>query len=296
MCSTQIRCRGGSYGPALFGALLFVVMCPAPASATELVEVRFDVKAPSFVTNLDTGRAEVESRSTAKLAELLDRFFPLVAWKPQPQPGSTATLALSLADERGRALPAIVLTWSATIEGQAIRMPELPGVRLYEPFDLERETHDPEELSRILAKTLEEWFGNSSNRALFQRSFLRNVPLARSVTADPAAQRIVMPVSLASSRMDAKSSLRVRFEIVGPDGGAENGELNVTSLLENRAGSSPPATLGKVTEFNFSGAPPVAGWSPQIPALLSRPNKSRVFVDLYIYSDANTVDGVFVDP
>jgi hypothetical protein len=269
---------------------------PALLHGAEPVTVSFAVESEEFATNLDAGRASVEQAGTATLVEILNRYFPPVAWRPAAAPGSTTALKLSLVEEPGRFLPAVVLAWSATVDGEQKTMPELPRIMLYEPFVLERETHDPSELARAIRTVLTDWFANSANRGLFQRSFLAQVPLARSVSVDPAAQRVVVPLSLAAARMDPKSTLRIVFEVQDANGAPAIGELNVTSLLDDPASRSVPSVRGKVIEFNVSNVPPVSGWSPQIPALFTRPMKSRVFVDLYIYSESNTAGGNFLTP
>jgi hypothetical protein len=279
-----------------FAVALLLATAPALLRAAEPVAVTFAVKSEEFAANLDVGRASVEQAGTATLVELLNRYFPPVAWRPAPAPGSTTMLTLSLVEEPGRFLPGVVLAWSATVDGEQKTMPELPRIMLYEPFVLERETHDPAELSRAIRTVLTDWFGNSANRGLFQRSFLAQVPLARSVSVDPAAQRVVVPLSLAAARMDPKSTLRIVFEVLDANGAPAIGELNVTSLLDDPASRSVPSARGKVIEFNVSNVPPVSGWSPQIPALFARPVRSRVFVDLYIYSESNTAGGNFLTP
>jgi hypothetical protein len=287
--------RAADLGRA-FGVALLLGTAPAQLRAAEPVAVTFAVQAEEFAANLDVGRASVEQACTATLVELLNRYFPPVGWRPAPAPGSTTQLTLSLAEEPGKFLPAVVLAWSATVDGEQKTMPELPRIMLYEPFVLERETHDPAELARDVRTALTEWFANSANRGLFQRSFLAQVPLARSVTVDPAAQRVVVPLSLAAARMDPKSTLRIVFEVLDAEGVPAIGELNVTSLLDDPASRSVPSARGKVIEFNVSNVPPVSGWSPQIPALFARPVTSRVFVDLYIYSESNTAGGNFLTP
>ena len=287
--------RAANLGRALVIALLLGT-APTLLRAAEPVTVTFAVQSEEFATNLDVGRASVEQAGTAALVELLNRYFPPVAWGPAPESGSTTMLTLSLVEEPGRFLPAVVLAWSATVDGEPKTMPELPRIMLYEPFVLERETHDPAELARAIRTVLTDWFGNSANRGLFQRSFLTQVPLARSVSVDPAAQRVVVPLSLAAAKMDPKSTLRIVFEVLDADGVPAIGEINVTSLLDDPASRSVPSARGKVVEFNVSNVPPVSGWSPQIPALFARPVRSRVFVDLYIYSESNTTGGNFLTP
>ena len=287
--------RAANLGRALVIALLLGT-APTLLRAAEPVTVTFAVKSEEFATNLDVGRASVEQAGTATLVELLNRYFPPVAWRPAPASGSTTMLTLSLVEEPGRFLPAVVLAWSATVDGEPKTMPELPRIMLYEPFVLERETHDPAALARAIRTVLTDWFGNSANRGLFQRSFLTQVPLARSVSVDPAAQRVVVPLSLAAAKMDPKSTLRIVFEVLDADGVPAIGEINVTSLLDDPASRSIPSARGKVVEFNVSNVPPVSGWSPQIPALFARPVRSRVFVDLYIYSESNTAGGNFLTP
>jgi len=287
--------RAANLGRALVIALLLGT-APTLLRAAEPVTVTFAVRSEEFATNLDVGRASVEQAGTATLVELLNRYFPPVAWRPAPASGSTTMLTLSLVEEPGRFLPAVVLAWSATVDGEQKSLPELPRIMLYEPFVLERETHDPVELARAIRTVLTDWFGNSVNRGLFQRSFLTQVPLARSVSVDPAAQRVVVPLSLAAAKMDPKSTLRIVFEVLDADGVPAIGEINVTSLLDDPASRSVPSARGKVVEFNVSNVPPVSGWSPQIPALFARPVRSRVFVDLYIYSESNTAGGNFLTP
>lgn len=274
-----------------------LLLSPVTTSiATEAVTTRFEIQADSFVTNLDTGRANVETETNGVLVRAVSKYFPLVHWTASADASAPATVTLALTSRDAQPLPAILLAWSASVDGAMLKLPELPPVELYSPFALDRETHDPIVLSQLLQTAIDGWFTNESNRSLFQRSLLRNIPFARRVEVDPRSERILVPFSLASTKMDRESKLRVRFEIVAPSGLIQSGELDVTGLIEGLGSGGKVATGGRVTEFNFSAAPTVAGWSPEIPTLLAQPKKTLVFVELYIYSEAPTLNGNFVQP
>ncbi len=264
--------------------------------AVERVETSFEISAPSFVVNLEDRRINAEQIAQAALLGQVTKHYPLIAWHADASADALARVKLSMIEESASPLPIVSLSWSASVGGEQLSLTQLPAVELYGPFDLNRETHDAASLGRVLKKTINGWFTNQHNRTIFQRSLLRNIPLVREVDVDTQTERIIMPFSLATTKMDRDSRLRVRFRSESPGGPEESGNIDVTGLIETIRDGNRIVTGGHVTEFNFSASPTVSGWSTQIPSVLAQPLETVVFVELYIYSEAPTLDGNFVQP
>jgi len=205
-------------------------------------------------------------------------LLPPVAWRPAPASGSTTILTLSLVEEPGRFLPAVVLAWSATVDGEPKTMPELPRIMLYEPFVLERETHDPAELARAIRTVLTDWFGNS---AIAGSSSAVSSPRFRS----RAACRWTRPRSVWSCRCrwrrprwtEVDAAHRVRGSRCRWSPGDRRD--HVTSLLDDPASRSVPSARGKVVEFNREQRTACLGMEPADSRAFSlAPVRSRVFV------------------
>ena len=278
-------------------AIALLTACVGLAAAEPVVLVVSPVEAPRFAENLDTGRAQVERDLAAKLAELTRFHFPVFNWQTTAAaPAPEAQLTLALTEERGAGLWSEVrLTWRAKIGTTVLDMPELKAIPVYGSLEGTREMHDPVKLSAILKSRLETWFGESSNRVRFSKSFVNFVPIARSVRVERDKKSIALPFLMSSAKVGRHSKLEVRF-VANANGAANEGVILVSDLFEGMSNAR-RQTLGAVSTFQFGSGDIVTGWSPQIPALLNNPVRSLLFFEDYVFSPAGAVsDGLMGVP
>jgi hypothetical protein len=277
--------------------IALLTACAAQSAAEPVVLVASPVEAPRFAENLDTGRAQVERDLAAKLVELTRSHFPVFNWQTAAADAAPeAQLTLALTEEKGAGLWSEVrLTWRAKVGTTALDMPDLKAIPVYGSLDGTREMHDGAKLGAILKSRLENWFGESSNRVSFSKSFVNSVPIARSVRVEGAKRSIALPFLMSSARVGRHSKLEVRFA-VNADGGADEGVILVSDLFEGMSNAR-RQTLGAVSTFQFGSGDIVTGWSPQIPALLNNPVWSLLFFEDYVFSPAGAVsDGLMGVP
>jgi hypothetical protein len=278
-------------------AIALLAACVGRAGAEPAVLVSSPVEAPRFAENLDTGKAQVEKELAAKLAELSRTHFPVFLWQTTAgAPAPEAQLILALTEEKGAGLWSEVrLTWRAKVGATVLDMPALTSIPVYGSLDSTREMHDAAKLGAILKGKLSDWFGDSSNRRRFAKSFVNFVPLAHGVRVEGAKKSIALPFLMSSAKVDRHSKLEVHF-IANANGAANKGVILVSNLFEEIS-SAKRQTLGSVSTFQFGSSDVVNGWSPQIPGLLQNPVKSWLRFDDYIYSPAGAVgDGLMGVP
>ncbi len=278
-------------------AIVWLTAYAAQSAAEPVVVVASPVEAPRFAENLDTGRAQVERDVAAKLVELTRSHFPVFTWQTATA-GATpeAQLTLALTEEKGAGLWSEVrLTWRAKVGTTVLDMPDLKPIPVYGSLDGTREMHDAPKLGAILKAKLENWFGESSNRVRFSKSFVNFVPIARSVRVEGAKKSIALPFLMSSSKVGRHSKLELRFT-AHANGDASDGVILVSDLFEGMSNAR-RQTLGAVSTFQFGSGDIVTGWSPQIPALLSNPVRSLLFFEDYVFSPAGAVsDGLMGVP
>jgi len=277
----------------LFNMILVVTCASASAVAAPQVSVRFVVAAPTFAQNLGAVKSQVERDVATALASDVTAYFPVVLWDASAPAQAAAELRLTLTEIPASPLPAISLVWSAIVGGQAVSTADLPPIALYGSFDLERATHDPANLASIIQQKLAAWLQNQDDRERL-KGLLKLIPLAHSVEVDSQAEHILVPLSLAQSKMDSSSILLVTFDVSNA-GNTLRGKLKMSGLLETRSGVT-VRTCGTVNAFEYPQALGSNGWSPLIPQLLAAPSVASVFIDEYVRSDFDTVNGNFVNP
>jgi hypothetical protein len=281
----------------LFALATLLAACIGRAGAEPAVLVLSPVHAPRFAENLDTGRPLVEKELAAKLVELTRAHFPVFIWQTTAaSPAPEAQLILALTEEKGAGLWSEVrLSWSAKVGTTVLDMPDLKAIPVYGSLEGTREMHDPVKLGAILKAKLAAWFGESSNRLVFSKSFVNFVPLARSVRVEREHKSIALPFLMSSAKVDRHSKLEVRF-VANANGAANKGVILVSNLFEGMSNAR-RQTLGAVSTFQFASADVVSGWSPQIPGLLQNPVQSLLFFEDYIFSPAGAVsDGLMGVP
>jgi hypothetical protein len=278
-------------------AALAVAWPCASVAGNVLVEAPIEVA--EFADNLEAaGKQRAEAGIAAEIVKLATRHFPVLGWTGDPAAAHAATLRLALVSRPTQPKPAVSLVWRGEIATEALDMPGLLPVDLYGPLQFARETHDADRLVAQIADKLNAWFSLDTNRQAFSQAFLRHVPVATQAEADNQARGIVVPISLASARMDRRSMLTIR--LILPIGGTarEEGEIQVSNLLARGVGAA--ATLGRVQQVNVVGAPDIAGpnaWDPQIADILSRALTLTVYVEQYRFSEVGGVsDGLAVQP
>jgi hypothetical protein len=260
-----------------------------PPTAYAQVATTVVVEAPSFVSNLGPGLEEAQRATSAALVASLSGRFPVTAWRAWDGAGTPPTsLTIALVEKPGRADTEVMLVWRGTVDGAALNLSELPALPLYTTFQSNRANHDPRQLTLKLTDELARWFDNQDNRRMFQRAFLRNVPIARKATADPSRKRVVLPFTAAALRMDPASQVRVR--IASP---SRSGFIDLGSVLDDPLARF---AVGTVTKLNATDGSDAQGWDPKVPLLLAPANKITVFVEEYVFSAAQTDNGTFDRP
>lgn len=276
----------------VLASLAVVALLDAAVARAEDVAAAVLIEAPSFVVNLQAGKAVAERAASAALAATLARHFPVASWRAAGAP-TRSSLTVALIEREARPLSVVTLVWRGAADGTPLDLPALAPETLYLSGQPNRANHDPDELAQLLAARLDAWFANENNRRLFQADFLRHVPIARRAAADPQRRRVVLPFSTAALKMDTNSQLRLQISFPGTP--PRQGLIDVTGLLDDGARGTPSA-LGTVSKVNAADGTLASGWSTQVPALLAPSSQVTVFVERYIYSAAPTVNGTFQQP
>jgi hypothetical protein len=279
--------------PIFLAALLFTSADGALAASA--VVVKAPVVAPTFVENLDTDRAKVETILADALVANLRQHFPVLDWQRTPATPE-AELVLTL-EERAGAGPKkeVTLRWSGRVGSEDKTLAGLSAIPVYGAFDLSRETSDADALSVVLKDKLDAWFRESSNRKELSKAFMNLVPLAHSIDVDNAKQRLVLPFSMTTAKMGDQSKLVIRF-IANAQGTPQPGTISVSNLLETLRASQ-LNTLATVAVFDFPALPTLNRWDAQIEVVLRGAQQSRVFLDDYVYSEVGgVINGNAVTP
>lgn len=284
---------------AFAATVALATMWSGAGSASDVL-VAASIEVADFAANLEAaGQQRAETGISAAVVELVSRHFPVLGWTGDAAVMHVATLGLAMVARAAQPQPAVSLIWRGNVADRPLVLPQLQAIELYSPFQFARETHDADRLVLQVREKLNAWFAIDANRQAFSDGFLRHVPVATQAQADDQARGILLPISLASARMDGQSKLTIR--LVMPTAGAapEQGEIRVSNLLA-RGGADAAITLGRVQQFNVGDAPGIGGeniWDPQIPAILLRALTRTVFVEQYKYSELGiVVDGLAQEP
>jgi hypothetical protein len=261
------------------------------AAAAPPVVVSTPIEAQTFVDNLDVGVPIVRKNLSDALLRLTRAHFPVLDWSESAQaPEAQLTLALTEHDVGGNA-PEVRLTWSAKVGGKPMEMATLKPIIVYDSVVIVRALHSPSKLSTLLTNKLDTWFGEAGNLENFKKNFLNLVPVARRVTIDAPAERIVLPLSMSAGKFDQRSTLIVH--IVASQGSPpRKGTISVSDLSEQASA----ATLASVSVFDVHPVPKTTGWSPDIAALFRNPVDAYVLLDNYIFSNVPTLNGNMLTP
>lgn len=279
--------------PFILTAILFASVEGALAAST--VVVKTPIAAPTFVENLDTDRAKVESNLGDALVVNLRQHFPVLDWQ-RTAPSPEAELVLTLEERAGSGPKKEVnLRWRGRVGNEDKPLAGLIAIPVYGAFDLSRETSDADALSVVLKGKLDAWFRESSNRKEFSKAFMNLVPLAYSIDVDNAKQRLVLPFSMTTARMGDQSKLVIRF-VADAQGAPQSGTISVSNLLETLRASK-LNTLATIAVFDFPAFPTLTRWDSQIEIVLRGARQSHVFLDDYVYSEVGgVINGNAVTP
>ena len=260
------------------------------ASAQDMppdVQVSFRIEASNFKENLPR-LAVTEKNLTKFIAQKCADHFPFVQWRMAESVNliegkSNSALSFVLAEENAVPLPRIVLTIQGVIEGQKIKLPEIAPVIIYQSFDLDRPTHDPDKLSLKIQPIVRDLFISDVFQKDLYDGFLRSIPLASHIVVIKDEKRIIIPVRWETLRIGEESVLKVLFTAKASDGQKQEGLMKLTFLHKRWREPNPGSVMGAIHGFEFA---PITiegpGWHENIPAIFAGEVGSKVYMDTYI--------------
>lgn len=264
------------------------------------VGVRFEILAPTFKRNLPE-RAQAELALARRLAEQLAQRYRFASWKVPPEAAASAlgALILRLEEQPGAPNPRIVVKWFGSFGPGATSVMELglPPLEVYPPTDPNWDTNNRADFeSRVSGRLFGVTMTDGFDDLLFSM-FVRELPIASSVTAVPADKAIMMPLVWQDVLLSEESKVVVRIsKSVGA--ATQRGTLLLGLITERPKDPGLGMVQGCIREATFAGRKldPVDCWHPEIPEFLNGA-QVRCFISEYHATEfAGTRDGLVIDP
>jgi hypothetical protein len=193
-------------------ALAAATLTPAHALTPRAVLVVVKIESDQFRRGLGEAQAaQIESTIAAEVAASLAQQFPLVDWLvtagADPPVGR---LTAAVTEKPTAMMPEIKLEWRAEINGNPLPMPSVFPQILYSASNADRPVHnDRGAFVVLLQEKVVGWAQADTNH--LRGEFLKNVPLATSVTLEPGRMLVVIPVPWRESRLGEESEFRVSY-------------------------------------------------------------------------------------
>jgi hypothetical protein len=280
------------------GALLAV---SSSADGTKpVVNVRFEIVASKFRQNLPQ-RAQLEASLAQQVAQQFARRYRFADW-PTDVPAAGAQLGTLVArlNEIPRApSPLIQVEWFATFGADPANTVALtlPSVEVYSPTNPNWDTNNPADFEARAWSALSPVVGAEGFHGDVLNKFVRELPIASSVTAVADDRVIVVPLFWNDLLLSPESELIVRFS---KSLGAvpQRGTLRL-DLISPRTREPGLGLLEAGIKEASLGAQPLSleqRWNQDLPALLGGA-QIQCFIDKYRPVEfAGTSHGVVLDP
>jgi len=282
--------------PLALAALLAVGAHAGADTPAPRILVTFEVTAPDFAHNLAPASRDLLQRRVAEDVSALAReSFGFLEWLSAADAAAAAPdaqLKLSLVADPRQDGSRTSLAFAATVGGQAVDVPELPSVVVYELWD-DKPTHDAVELRQHLGDVLRACCTTDDFHRRFQKAFLSRVPLSRRVLVRGEEKRLLIAASWRSLHAGTDSLLRADFSATPGGGSASEGHIRLSPEGPLAADGMQDAVLCRIRQFTFPAVTVegIEAWHERIPLLLAPDTLKSITVSMEDYQRSATQSG-----